>query len=156
SSNRNPFADAHFFFYFFAFAEANASKRSKIKKSQPTAGISIAWRRGRDSNPRYPFGVYALSRRAPSTTRTPLHFNGQLVCCSVLGCKGRYFLWVFQSVISILGVRNGSTIRNNTTAMDLSFILNHLGEEREDYFNAVAPPVMQTSNFAFRTVDEMR
>ncbi|MFS8618008.1 MAG: aminotransferase class I/II-fold pyridoxal phosphate-dependent enzyme [Solitalea sp.] len=40
--------------------------------------------------------------------------------------------------------------------MDLSFILNHLGEEREDYFNAVAPPVMQTSNFAFRTVDEMR
>src|SRR5690606_36121908 len=83
-------------------------------------------------------------------------FNGQLVCCSVLGCKGRYFLWVFQSVISILGVRNGSIIRNNTTAMDLSFILNHLGEEREDYLNAVAPPVMQTSNFAFRTVDEMR
>jgi hypothetical protein len=29
-------------------------------------------RRGWDSNPRYPFGVYTLSRRAPSTTRTPL------------------------------------------------------------------------------------
>jgi hypothetical protein len=29
-------------------------------------------RRGRDSNPRYPFEVYTLSRRAPSTTRTPL------------------------------------------------------------------------------------
>jgi len=28
--------------------------------------------RERDSNPRYPFGVYTLSRRAPSATRTPL------------------------------------------------------------------------------------
>ena len=28
--------------------------------------------RGRDSNPRYPFEVYTLSRRAPSTTRPPL------------------------------------------------------------------------------------
>lgn len=40
--------------------------------------------------------------------------------------------------------------------MELSFILNHLGEERENYFNAVAPPVFQTSNFCFKTVDEMR
>src|SRR3569623_2315845 len=30
------------------------------------------WRRGRDSNPRYAFGVHTLSRRAPSTARTPL------------------------------------------------------------------------------------
>ena len=29
-------------------------------------------RRGRDSNPRYPFEVYTLSRRALSTTQTPL------------------------------------------------------------------------------------
>ena len=28
--------------------------------------------RGRDSNPRYACGVYTLSRRTPSTTRTPL------------------------------------------------------------------------------------
>ncbi len=28
--------------------------------------------RGRDSNPRYAFDVYTLSRRAPSTTRPPL------------------------------------------------------------------------------------
>lgn len=40
--------------------------------------------------------------------------------------------------------------------MDLSYILTELGEERSQYFNAVAPPIMQTSNFAFRTVDEMR
>jgi cystathionine beta-lyase/cystathionine gamma-synthase len=33
--------------------------------------------------------------------------------------------------------------------MDLSEILFHLGEDREKYFNAVATPVIQTSNFAF-------
>lgn len=40
--------------------------------------------------------------------------------------------------------------------MDLSYILTHLGEDREQYFNAVSPPIMQTSNFAFKTVAEMR
>ena len=40
--------------------------------------------------------------------------------------------------------------------MDISYILNHLGEERETYFGAVAPPVFQTSNFCFKTVGEMR
>src|SRR3954467_5765051 len=40
--------------------------------------------------------------------------------------------------------------------MDLSYILNELGEERENYFNAIAPPIMQTSNFAFRTVAGLR
>jgi cystathionine beta-lyase/cystathionine gamma-synthase len=40
--------------------------------------------------------------------------------------------------------------------MDISYILNHLGEEREEYFNAVAPPIMQSSNFAFRTVQALR
>lgn len=29
-------------------------------------------RRGWDSNPRYPFEIYAISNRAPSTTRPPL------------------------------------------------------------------------------------
>lgn len=40
--------------------------------------------------------------------------------------------------------------------MDLSFILNELGEERKHYFNSIAPPIIQTSNFKFNTVDEMR
>ena len=39
---------------------------------------------------------------------------------------------------------------------DLSYILNELGEERENYFNAVAPPIMQTSNFAFKKVADLR
>src|SRR5438270_10830884 len=40
--------------------------------------------------------------------------------------------------------------------MDLSYILTELAEDREDYFNAIAPPIMQTSNFAFRTVADLR
>jgi cystathionine beta-lyase/cystathionine gamma-synthase len=40
--------------------------------------------------------------------------------------------------------------------MDLSFILNELGEDREQYFNAVAPPIVQSSNFAFDKVSDMR
>ncbi len=40
--------------------------------------------------------------------------------------------------------------------MDISYILNELGEDRENYYNAVAPPIIQTSNFAFRTADEFR
>ncbi len=40
--------------------------------------------------------------------------------------------------------------------MDLSYILNELGEQREQYFNAVAPPIIQTSNFTFKNVAEFR
>ncbi len=39
--------------------------------------------------------------------------------------------------------------------MDTSYILNELGEDREHYFNAVAPPIIQTSNFVFRKVDDL-
>lgn len=40
--------------------------------------------------------------------------------------------------------------------MDLSYIINELGEERHQYFNAIAPPIIQTSNFAFDKVDDLR
>ena len=40
--------------------------------------------------------------------------------------------------------------------MDLSYIINELGEDRSQYFNAIAPPIMQTSNFAFNKVDDLR
>lgn len=40
--------------------------------------------------------------------------------------------------------------------MNIDEILTHLGEERSKYFNAVAPPIIQTSNFAFDTVEDMR
>nr|WP_262916110.1 aminotransferase class I/II-fold pyridoxal phosphate-dependent enzyme [Pedobacter montanisoli] len=34
--------------------------------------------------------------------------------------------------------------------------MNELGEERENYFNAIAPPIIQTSNFKFDTVEAFR
>lgn len=40
--------------------------------------------------------------------------------------------------------------------MHLSEILTHLGEDREQYFNAVAPPIIQSSNFAFKTIESFR
>ena len=40
--------------------------------------------------------------------------------------------------------------------MDISQIINELGEDRENYFNAVSPPIMQTSNFVFKKVDDLR
>lgn len=39
--------------------------------------------------------------------------------------------------------------------MKLSNIINELAEERELYYNAVAPPIMQTSNFAFKKVSDL-
>jgi cystathionine beta-lyase/cystathionine gamma-synthase len=40
--------------------------------------------------------------------------------------------------------------------MDLSYILNELGEDRSEYFNAVAPPIIQTSNFRVNKVEELK
>ncbi len=40
--------------------------------------------------------------------------------------------------------------------MDISYILNHLGEERDDYFGAVSPPVIQSTNFYFKDVESLR
>src|SRR5664279_5475365 len=40
--------------------------------------------------------------------------------------------------------------------MDLSYILNELGENRSSYFNAVAPPIIQTSNFRVNRVEELK
>lgn len=39
--------------------------------------------------------------------------------------------------------------------MDLSYIINELGEDRDKYFNAVSPPIMQASNFKLNTVDDL-
>lgn len=41
-------------------------------------------------------------------------------------------------------------------AKTIAHILNELGEDRENYFNAVAPPIIQTSNFAFKKVADFR
>src|SRR5687767_10176622 len=48
------------------------------------------------------------------------------------------------------------TLGEKIKTMNLSYILNELGEDRESYFNAIAPPIIQTSNFAFRKVSDLR
>ena len=40
--------------------------------------------------------------------------------------------------------------------MDIPSILNFLGEEHEDYFHAIAPPIIQSSNFCYPTVKTLR
>src|SRR5580704_7347846 len=40
--------------------------------------------------------------------------------------------------------------------METSYILNEWGEDRENYFNAVAPPIVQTSNFRVDKVEELK
>src|SRR5258705_2973504 len=44
---------------------------------------------------------------------------------------------------------------NSFDQEDLSHIINELGEDRELYFNAVAQPIMQTSNFVFKKVADL-
>lgn len=39
---------------------------------------------------------------------------------------------------------------------DLSDILLHYGEDREQYFNAVCPPIIQSSNFVFPSITHFR
>lgn len=39
---------------------------------------------------------------------------------------------------------------------DISDILTHYGEDRKRYFSAVSPPIIQTSNFMFDSVEEFR
>ncbi len=40
--------------------------------------------------------------------------------------------------------------------MDISYILNQLGEERDKYYNSVSPPIIQTSNFSYPNINEFR
>ncbi len=40
--------------------------------------------------------------------------------------------------------------------MNLTEILNHLGEDPESYFGAVVPPIFQSTNFRFKTLKNLR
>ncbi len=37
-----------------------------------------------------------------------------------------------------------------------SHIINMFGEDNAEYFNAIAPPIIQTSNFRFKNIDQLR
>ena len=58
-------------------AERRYSAPFSPRAGAPYPDIETGWRSGRDSNPRYAFDVYSLSRRAPSTTRPPLRIAGK-------------------------------------------------------------------------------
>ena len=47
-------------------------------------------------------------------------------------------------------------IMNHSHDPHLSEILTHLGEDREQYFQAISPPVIQSSNFAFPDLSAFR
>lgn len=49
-----------------------------------------------------------------------------------------------------------STPSTQDSAPDVSYIINELGEDRASYLGSVTPPIFQTSNFCFPTVQEMR
>ena len=51
-------------------------------------------------------------------------------------------------------MKKKSKINDKSPKINQSYIINQLAEDREKYFNAVAPPIIQTSNFAYLTVDE--
>jgi len=59
-------------------------------------------------------------------------------------------------VILLLEVQHFCLPYLQKRTMDQSYITNHLGEERNQYFQAVSPPVIQSSNFAFTSVHQMR
>ncbi len=40
--------------------------------------------------------------------------------------------------------------------MNQTYITNHLGEDRENYYGAVSPPIINSINFAFDSVNQMR
>ncbi len=64
-------------------------------------------RRVRDSNPRYPFGVYTLSRRAPSTTRPTLRLPTHQLAVR----EGRHLLFYIQGIERIPLTNSGDAIR---------------------------------------------
>ncbi len=71
-------------------------------KGGKSAGIDVPgfipkWRSGRDSNPRYAFDVYSLSRRAPSTTRPPLRMRWKAAPYPVRWREARGCLCFFDS-----------------------------------------------------------
>ena len=71
---------------------------ARNEKTSRKGWFSDSWRRGRDSNPRS-LATYTLSRRAPSTTRTPLRIvrlkrlasfrTAHIISPKLLNCKDK-------------------------------------------------------------------
>ena len=78
--------------------------RSVVCRSiQLSYGRAKNWRRERDSNPRYPFGVHTLSRRAPSTARPSLRVLTFICYFNKLYNVQKYFARFLSTFWSGLG-----------------------------------------------------
>lgn len=77
------------------------------------------WRRGRDSNPRYAFDVYSLSRGAPSTTRPPLRWHRDYVVTFRIARNFHAFLRIsVRSAVYALENMHSSIIRLAAKPLD--------------------------------------
>src|SRR5205823_14184054 len=56
------------------FTSRGGPARATLERYRPSV-----WRRGWDSNPRYPFGVHSISSAAPSAARSPLQLGLMLL-----------------------------------------------------------------------------
>ena len=57
---------------------------------------------------------------------------------------------------SIVGILEAYPLTFRMPDHDLSYILNHLGEDRAEDHGAVVPPIVQSGNFAYPTVAKLR
>ena len=73
-----------------------------------TVRTATKWRRGRDSNPRYA-SVYTLSRRAPSTARTPLPARARMIPQQLQDTSrrnGQFRAIIHRGLPGVIPVRN--------------------------------------------------
>lgn len=54
------------------------------------------------------------------------------------------------------GISKKAITMTDPEKYNISYILNELGEDRDQYYNSIAPPIIQTSNFAFDKVEDLR
>ncbi len=87
---------------FFVFPKTRKQVSGFLQNKKTAFQRVFCLRRDWDSNPGYPFEVHTLSRRAPSTTRTPLR-RGCVFGCGC-GCENEaakiQIIMISQTVIS--------------------------------------------------------
>ena len=68
----------------------NHIRQARTYKKSPFGGENSKWRRDGDSNPRYAFGAYTISNRAPSASSdiSPLHHLLRNAIC--IAAEGKY------------------------------------------------------------------
>jgi hypothetical protein len=82
---------------FKAFRIARAEDEC-LRSSKHEANVQDGWRRRRDSNPRDPLEVCALSRGVPSTTRP--HLRLPVYRCSGAGARGKLGSWPIELAVA--------------------------------------------------------